>query len=109
MPAYVCALLLVVSNIILSPCVNVWRYPECRYTLMAFCTSWNRERPQVITGRLDQNSVTYNVHCTSEMSPSAPGAPLRVAASMAMVRTSAQQGVGTLPGITDNGNALVTT
>ena len=40
-PALESSLSLVFANSILSPCVNVWRYPECRYTFVGvISTKW---------------------------------------------------------------------
>ena len=49
MDIYFSSTLLVMSNSIISPVVYVLRYPECRYTLMAYCMFWNKEKQQELT------------------------------------------------------------
>ena len=84
MTPYFSTILLWMSNSILSPCVYVWRYPECRYKLMIYCTFWNTERQQTLEGRLNQYNATFDLQETS-------GTP---ASSIVTVSASASASIG---------------
>ena len=51
-------------NSVLSPFVYVWRYPECRYTFLIYCTFWSRERQEKLREKLDR-SLGINTPRTS--------------------------------------------
>ena len=91
--------LLGMSNSILSPCVYVWRYPECRYKLMIYCTFWNTERQQTLEGRLNQYHATFDLQETpgtpASTSTSKVTAPVSASASTAVPNTMSQA-IGTI-------------
>ena len=79
MTAFFITALLGMSNSILSPFVYVWRYPECRFKLMIYCTFWNTERQQRLEARLNQYNATFDLQET-------PGTPASTSTSMVTVQ-----------------------
>ena len=52
------------SNSVLSPFVYVWRYPECRYKLLIYCTFWSMERQDKFREKLDRSMGIKNTRTT---------------------------------------------
>ena len=94
MTAYFSTILLGISNSILSPCVYVWRYPECRYKLMFFCTFLSTEQQQTLEGRLNRYYATVNIQETSgtaaSTSTSKVTVPASASASTTVPKTTSQ-------------------
>ena len=96
MTAFFCTALLGMSNSILSPCVYVWRYPECRYKLMNYCTFWKTERQQTLEARLNQYNTTFYWQETSGISASTSTSGLATASTSGLA-TASTSGLSAAP------------
>ena len=105
MNVYFSSTLLVMSNSIISPVVYVWRYPECRYMLMAYCVFWNKEKQRELIGRLDQYNANYNLHGASG-NPALSSEPERGAEPDSITHRTGLQDVVTISATIQHGNAL---
>ena len=58
---YFIFVLVSMTNSILNPVIYVWRYPECRFTLLIYCSFWNQDRQTMLKNRLHVYNATYNI------------------------------------------------